>query len=534
MTERLPRALLAELPLPVCATDAAGNVVTWSPALAALLARSADDVLGQPAWLALYGFERPTAVEDAIETRETCSDPNFVVFDASGKERIFRLTVSPVVSDGAVAGTWLTFTAEDSADESLEFADELVRVSVAVRGGDVDARGEPRRFSGPWQRLMTVVNETIDALVAPANAARATLERLAAYDLRARMEGEFQGKHGELQTALNATAGALQTALCEVAGSVERVAEAAVTIAASGQSQASGAHEHAEAARGAGTSLRGAAASSRDGVRKAREALTFASSIGSLVETGRRSLAEMRAVLKVMHAAIEGTGCVVESVRTGASSTDELAATASAEAARVGASGRGFAVVADEVRRLSRSCTKAADAINAAVAADAVGGNGIATVGSELREIALHSNLLALNAAVEAAHVDAAAKGFGVVVGRVKKLSVESRDASQRAVTQMGEAVESAERGDAAFEAAERPMTAIVDGAGRMAELVREIAAKIEQQAATIATAQQAVETMERLAQENIQAAEGAKATGAQLDALTATLRALVQRFQLQ
>lgn len=63
----------------------------------------------------------------------------------------------------------------------------------------------------------------------------------------------------------------------------------------------------------------------------------------------------------------------------------------------------------------------------------------LATIVTTIREIAGRVNLLALNAEIEAARAGGAGRGFAVVASEVKRLAADTRAATERAATLVGE-----------------------------------------------------------------------------------------------
>ena len=58
---------------------------------------------------------------------------------------------------------------------------------------------------------------------------------------------------------------------------------------------------------------------------------------------------------------------------------------------------------------------------------------GVATIVAFISDVAKKTNLLALNATIEAARAGEAGRGFAVVASEVKKLALDTREATQRA-----------------------------------------------------------------------------------------------------
>ena len=162
-------------------------------------------------------------------------------------------------------------------------------------------------------------------------------------------------------------------------------------------------------------------------------------------------------------------------------------------------------------------------------------GQIIATV----EDLSAQSNLLAVNAAIEAAKAGEHGKGFGVVAQEVKSLAEQSRQATDRVRTILGDiqkattaAVMATEQGGKAVEAGSRQTETAGESIGALAGSVVEAA-----QAATqiAASSQQQLVGMEQVAgaMENIrQASTQNVASARQLEASARNLNELGQRLK--
>jgi methyl-accepting chemotaxis protein len=226
--------------------------------------------------------------------------------------------------------------------------------------GRLSCRADAARHQGDFRRIVDGVNRTLDAVVAPVEAAAAALERLAARDLTARVDGRFAGDHARTQRAVNATAEALQASLAQVAAAVGQVSDAAAQIAATSQAVAGGAAAQAGALRSTGAALDGVADTSRLAADRAGSSDALVRQAHGAATQGAGSVAEMQAAMGRIRASAEGTSQIIRDINDIAFQTNLLALNAAVEAARAGEAGRGFAVVAEEVRTLALRSKEAA------------------------------------------------------------------------------------------------------------------------------------------------------------------------------
>jgi len=228
--------------------------------------------------------------------------------------------------------------------------DALVRAAVA---GQLATRADAMKHKGDFRKIVKGVNDTLDAVMGPINEAAQVLEKLAQRDLRARVQGTYQGDHAKIKDALNGSAVALHEAMAQVAESVNQVSSASGQIAASSQAVANGASEQASALEETSSSLESMASMTKQAADNAQQANALTQAAKAAAAEGGAAMEQMATAMSKIKAAAEGTSQIIKDINEIAFQTNLLALNAAVEAARAGEAGRGFAVVAEEVRSLA-------------------------------------------------------------------------------------------------------------------------------------------------------------------------------------
>lgn len=309
---------------------------------------------------------------------------------------------------------------------------ETIHLNDSVSQGKLKTRGNDWDYQGIWKELIAGMNQTLDAVTAPINEAAEVLERLARYDLRARMRGKYRGEHAAIRKAMNATAAALNEAIAQVSETVELVSEVGQKITAVSSSVARGAEEQSLQLAETSKRLNSLSEAGSRSADRSNEALGSANLAVDTISRAKGDMAQMVASMNEIKEATESTASIAVEIDSIAKETGVLAESALEKAARMRISAGGFGVVAQEIRKLSAQCTETAKTMQEFGKNLEEGRKAeFTTLIGDLLRVARFSNLLGVNAAIEAAHVEEAGNEFKAMTDQIHNLATRAADSAR-------------------------------------------------------------------------------------------------------
>jgi methyl-accepting chemotaxis protein len=449
-----------------------------------------------------------------------------------------------------------------AANERLEllrtnlraFSADVQALAGAAVGGTLSARADAARYAGDWRKLVTGVNETLDAVIGPLEMAAGYVERISRGEIPPPITDAYAGDFARIKDNLNTCIAAVNLLVQDA----DLLVQAAVAGRLSTRADAARHHgDFRKIVDGVNRTLDAVIAPVNEAsevlARIAARDLT-ARMEGSYRGDHDRIKASVNGAAEALHGSLEQVARAVAQLSAAstqiASASQSVASGATEQAAALQESFSSLDAMtaqttasaehATEANRLVASAREAATGGAAATATMTqamtqirASAEGTAQIIKDINEIAFQTNLLALNAAVEAARAGEAGRGFAVVAEEVRSLALRSKEAARRTEDLIRESVRQATEGEATSRGVSDQLGQIGAAVEKATAAVGRIAAAAKEQASGIVQVTKAVGEMDKVTQQNAASSEQSSSIAGELASQAQALEELVNGFRL-
>ncbi len=402
----------------------------------------------------------------------------------------------------------------------------------SVSQGKLKTRGNDWDYEGIWKDLIGGMNSTLDAVIAPINEAGAVLDKLAHFDLNARMNGRYHGDHAAIRKAMNTTAESLHEAISQVSETVGLVSEVGRQISRVSSVVTRGAEEQSVQLNETSMSLATLSESASHNAQSTTAARDNAKTATDAILKAKESMDRMVASMGDISGAAEKTTSIANEIDGIAKETGVLAGTAVAKAVRMRISAGGFGVVAQEIRKLSRQCSETAHAMKVfgkKMGEDQQG--EFDELITNLMGIARFSNLLGVNAAIEAAHVEGAGNEFKDMTDEIHNLAVKSADAASKTSALTRTSASLSRSGVQLSQEIDQQLEGAVRGAHALSSFADDISASIHEQTTGLEQISKTAAQISEVTDKNAEGAAESLDAAKNLEQQVGKLTKMVNRF---
>ncbi|MFM1925758.1 MAG: Methyl-accepting chemotaxis protein [Pseudomonadota bacterium] len=387
-----------------------------------------------------------------------------------------------------------------------EGVNEVNQAVTAVAAGDFSQKIRAD-LSGDLALMKTSVNDAIDRIESTMSGLDQMMSALSAGHFSMRLKVDAQGAYARTVEQAQQTMVALDTMLGDVGQTMVAVAQGNLTVRVTAQGRGD-----LQALKENLNSSLSALSNAMQAIHvNARQVAAAASDSSHAVEQIADGVQNQTHAISQVAVAVKQTAASVLDV----SRNTELASEKSRHS---------VTVLRDGLLKIE----KMVEVVNNI----AVNSEKINKITEVIEKIANKTNLLSLNAAIEAARAGEHGKGFAVVADEVGKLAINSAESSKEIAQLVQQAVLETARAVAAVDAVSADMNLIEIGSLETDEMLRRIAAALEQQSSAVEEINANLTSVDMIARGNASATEEITSSVMELSRIAESTRREVDRFQ--
>jgi methyl-accepting chemotaxis protein len=489
--------------------------------------------------LILAIFSVILAVFSAWRVTRSITVPLRQAVEAAGKIADGDLSSSIHVDSRDEVGELLTAftTVQDSLKELVSDAGKLSQAAVE---GRLSTRADASRHKGDYHRIVSGVNDCLDAVIGPLNVAANYVDRISKGDIPSKITDSYNGDFNVLKNNLNTCIDAVDLLVAD-AIRLSRAAEDGMleTRADAGKHQGDfrkiveGVNETLDNVVGPINDVRRVMAAMEVGDMTETISQSYKGDFDQLKQAINNTVAKLSETIAAVRSSADSLSSASEEISATAQSLSQASSEQAASVEETTASMEQMTASIDQntenakvtdgmAGQAAREATEGGKAVESTVAAmkQIAGKIGI------VDDIAYQTNLLALNAAIEAARAGEHGKGFAVVAAEVRKLAERSQVAAQEIGELASSSVSMAEK-------AGKLLDTIVPSINKTSDLVQEIASASSEQASGVGQINSAMSQLNQTTQQNASASEELAATAEEMSSQSEQLQNIMMFFKL-
>ncbi len=407
---------------------------------------------------------------------------------------------------------------------SALIADARMLANAAVEG-KLDTRADASKHDGDFAKIITGVNNTLDAVIGPLNVAANYVDRISKGDIPPVITENYSGDFNEIKMNLNL----LINSMNDIAAKTKLFAKGDLNVEFRMRSEQDEIMQSLQEMINATTNI----VTKLDLIAKGD--LTIQLKMRSDKDVLLQSIMQMvNSVSEVVSQVQIASDNIAEAAQEMNSNSQQVSQGASEQASSAEEVSSSMEEMSSNIQQNTDNAQQTENiAISAAHGMSQVASSSaeslksikeIANKISIIGDIAFQTNILALNAAVEAARAGEHGKGFAVVASEVRKLAENSKVAAEEINLLSKTSVEVTEK-------AGTLMSKIIPDVERTAKLVQEITAASLEQNSGANQINNAINQLNQVTQQNAAAAEEMATSSEELNGQADQLRELVSFF---